>query len=165
MDITFTAENCPDSKDPASYAEALKVTRSVAKWRKEPAVILGRMVKEDRGGAVVFRPRIHRLPLGLTHGSVADVQYYLNKGFVVIDYWMPSSPNDAPALLQRGDVMVEHGWGAELKTHEGRKRYAEVKQLLDQSMRGNKADVEQKAKIKTLEEKLAFAEQKLAKGK
>jgi hypothetical protein len=165
MDITYTAENCPDAKDPASFAEALKVTRAHAKWKKEPAVILAKMVKVERSGQVLLHPRIHRLPLGLTHGSVNDVQYYLNKGFVVIDYWMPSSPNDAPQLLQRGEVMVEHGWGAELKTHEGRKRYAEVKQLLDQSMRGNKAEVEQKAKIKTLEQKLADAEQKLAKGK
>jgi hypothetical protein len=162
---TFASDTLPNVKDPNSYAAILAETKLHARWRREPHVIMGRFVKEDSHGKVVYRPRIHRLTLGLTHGSVDDVQYYLNKGFVVLEYWIPSGVDDIPQPQARGNVAVEHGWAAEYKTMEGKARLADVRRLLEQSLRGNSAAVAQEAKIKTLEQRVADAEAKLAKGK
>jgi hypothetical protein len=162
MPLRWAETERPDAKDPATFTETLELTKRNARWKREPHAVLGRLMFNDSNGAREWVCRIHRIPLGLFSGTRGDIQNYLNKGFIVLEYWIPGM-SDTQRAERHGDLLVEHGWVAEAKTHEGRERLEDLRKFLDACLYGNKHELEQRAKIKALEEKLSQAEARLGK--
>jgi hypothetical protein len=165
MKIYDNPQEVPQWDDPNSYKELLEAEKARYHWPKEPYIALGFTQKEQKEDRVYYYQRVWRLPIGLSHSSVDKVKYYINKGWTPIEFWIPQSQDDLPPPSRQGDLLIESGWALEFKTQEGRRRMADLRDYIQREIMGQTEAVEQKRKIKTLEQKLADAEAKLAKAK
>jgi hypothetical protein len=134
--------------------------------RNGPYVLLGtvlRVQKEEQEDK--FIAHIHKLPIGSMHGTESDLDRYIKKGFVVLDYWIPKA-DDIPAPQDREGLLISSGWALEMRSQEGGQRIKDMERILKGYM--NQGDVQSaqlKAKdqeIDSLAAKLAEAEKKLA---
>lgn len=131
----FYAE-CPDRADPSLYTEALAEFNANPRRKSCPYVVFGHIglahVPKDSEGKIYqdfFEPRIYKLDIGSIHGTISDLARYTAKGWIVLDYWIPTAA-EVPNGQQRGDVLVRHGWAMDLKSEEGQQRMRELKQAI-----------------------------------
>lgn len=125
-------EQRPNGRNAELYQNALVIAQ--AKKKRQPVAFLGHVTAQlvDKGKRTVYEPMIHVLPLGTMHGSSNDVERYLKRGFVLLDWWFPK-PEQVPQGQMRSGVRVEHGWALEWKSAEGQQRRGELIAMLQRA--------------------------------
>lgn len=159
----------PDSHDLSIYDEKYKLwkegdpVKGIKPRRPNwPWVCMG-CIKRERNNPSVERyyPELFLLNVGTIHGTVNDLQRYLDRGFVVLDWFIPV--DRLPRPLQKDDgVFLTHGWGVEFKSKEGQMRIKELIAKLEVEKNGVAKIYQQQEQIISLEAKLAKKEAELA---
>jgi hypothetical protein len=119
----------PDGRKIELFDKLLEEVK--ARRKRGPVAYLGHVSKQlvDGGKRTIFEPMIHVLPLGNMHGSASDLQRYIDRGFILLDWWLPEA-GQIPAPSRRGDAQIEHGWALEWKSTEAQDRIRGLKAML-----------------------------------
>lgn len=128
--------------------------------RHGPYVLMGRIQIERNGNrkpALSYTPSLFKLPIGSMHSLASDLQRYLDRGFIVLDYWIPK-PEEIVAERQIADhVKMSSGWRADIKTAEGQERLRNMENAILKAKGHDNAISSLKAKESALAQKLADA--------
>ena len=116
----------PDHRDLTIYEDLLKEFNKNPRRKRSPYVLFGYVGKEARANNPGFEARIFKLPVGTIHGTANDLDRYVDRGFVILDYWFPTA-DEVPQPQRRGDLVVGHGWAHEWSTREAQDRMRALK--------------------------------------
>ena len=162
----------PDVHDESIYVdlvEAFKKLPAVVR-RRSPYVLFGYLGKnydDKRPVQQMWEPCLHKLECGLMHSGQHDIERYINRGFVILDYWLPK-PEAIPAPRDRNGVSVDSGWRMEMRSADGQRKARNLEAVI-LKYKGEHSRLKELQDTKTsetaLKAKVAELESRLAKGK
>jgi len=119
----------PNSADLTLYQELFEEHKSKPRVHKNPWILFGFIATDRTGGQTRYTPKLFKLNCGLTHGGAHDLDRYLKRGFVVLDYFLPR-PEQVPGPQEIGDFIIEHGWKQEYKDPRHMRKVEELRQAI-----------------------------------
>ena len=96
--------------------------------------------------------RLHCHCLHADPPAIDKLERYIEKGYVVLDYWLPKKGEEPP---KGEDVVTESGWIANLRYGDSVDPYARIRAWADRHIRGNKIKTEEQETITALQKELA----------
>lgn len=152
----------PAQSDISIYDKIFKTWKEGKSRPKWPWVVLGHIQTEcSDAGNKRWKPALMLMNVGTINGGVNDLERYLKRGFVVLDWYIPGF-DEVPAAKMRGPVAITHGWGAEFTSREGQRRITELIGMLHVAKGNTDMVHKQTEQISTLQERALLAERELA---